>query len=300
MNTDSLAQKQTVDVARIWLLTLPVLFILMWSSGYVAGKVALPYVGPFTLIFIRFASAALILLLVAQLTRAPWPRTLKEAAHIGVVGLFIQATQFGGLYFALNHGVSAGISALIIGTMPIFTALGATYFLGETLTLRRWLGFLVGIVGVALVVSNKILIANITVSGAIAICLALVGITVGTLYQKKFCSKMDLRTGGVIQLGLASICMFFMAWHFENFQVDWTPTLVMSAGWLSIVNSIGAISVLYYLISRGEASRVASLFYLIPTVTALMAYFVLGETLTALAIAGFGVTAVGVYLANRS
>jgi drug/metabolite transporter (DMT)-like permease len=299
MNTNTVSLTRPFDLAGVSVILLPILFILMWSSGYVAGKLALPYVGPFMLIFIRFVSAATVLLIVAMLMKAPWPGSWREALHIGVVGLLIQATQFGGLYYALNHGVSAGISALIIGTMPIFTALGATYFLGESVNLRRWLGLLIGLVGVAMVVSNKILIADITLAGAIAISLALMGITAGTLYQKKYCSKMDLRTGGVIQLGIASLCMLFMAWNFEGLRVEWTTTLVLSSAWLSLVNSIGAISVLYYLISRGEASRVASLFYLIPSVTALMAYPVLGETLTGLAIVGFGVTAAGVYITNR-
>lgn len=299
MNTNTLSLKSTFDVAKAVVTLLPLLFVIMWSSGYVAGKLALPYAGPFTLIFIRFSSAALILLITAIIMKAPWPGSWRQAAHIGVVGLLIQATQFGGLYFALNHGVSAGISALIIGTMPIFTAIGATYFLGESVNLRRWIGLIIGLVGVAMVVSNKILIAHITLSGMIAIGLALTGITAGTLYQKKFCSTMDLRTGGVIQLGIANLCMLFVAWKFEGLRVEWTTTLVLSSAWLSLVNSIGAISVLYYLIRRGEASRVASLFFLIPSVTALIAFPVLGETLTWLAIVGFGITAAGVYITNR-
>jgi drug/metabolite transporter (DMT)-like permease len=132
-------------------ISLPLLFILMWSSGYVVGKMALPYAGPFTLIFIRFSSAALVLLAVALATRAPWPKTCTQVGHLIVVGLLIQALQFGGLYMGLGLGVSAGIAALIVGTMPVLTALGATRFLNEKITGVEWLGLVGGLFGVALV-----------------------------------------------------------------------------------------------------------------------------------------------------
>lgn len=278
--------------------TLPFLFILMWSSGYVVGKLALPYAGPFTLLFLRFSVAALALLAIALFTRAPWPTRWMQAAHLVVVGLLVQALQFSGLYTGLALGVSAGVSALVVGTMPLFTALGASVFLQEKIGGRQWLGLAAGLGGVALVVADRI--DGASLAGLGAVTLALAGITLGTLYQKKYCADADLRTGGFIQLAVASAVALPLAMLGEDFQVHWTPTLVLASGWLSIVNSIGAVSLLFFMMRKGEASKVASLFYLIPGVTALMGFAFLGETVGAMALAGFALTAGAVHLCTRT
>lgn len=276
---------------------LPLLFILMWSSGYVVGKLALPYAGPLTLLFLRFSVAAVVLLAIALVTRAPWPAGWKPVAHLVVVGLLMQALQFSGLYTGLKLGVSAGVSALIVGTMPLLTALGASVFLHEKISGRQWLGLAAGLDGVALVVADRI--GNASLAGLGAVSLALAGITLGTLYQKKYCADADLRTGGVIQLTVASIVALPLALVVEGFEVRWTPTLVLASGWLSIVNSIGAVSLLFLMMRRSEASKVASVFYLIPGTTALMGFAVLGETLGAVTLAGFMVTAGAVHVCTR-
>ncbi|RNF28222.1 drug/metabolite transporter [Massilia aurea] len=277
--------------------TLPFLFILMWSSGYVVGKLALPYAGPFTLLFLRFALAALVLLAIALLTRAPWPTGWKPAAHLVVVGLLMQALQFSSLYTGLKLGVSAGVSALIVGTMPLFTALGASVLLHERVNGRQWLGLAAGLGGVALVVADRI--GGATLAGLGAVSLALVGITLSTLYQKKYCSNADLRTGGCIQLTVAGIVALPLALWFEGFEVRWGMELLLASGWLSVVNSIGAVSLLFLMMRTGEASKVASLFYLVPGTTALMGFAVLGETPGAMTLAGFMVTAGAVYVCTR-
>jgi drug/metabolite transporter (DMT)-like permease len=277
----------------------PGLFILMWSSGYVAGKLALPYAGPFTLLFLRFSVAAAVLLLVAVLTKASWPKSASAWGHLAVVGLLIQALQFSGLYYGLSQGVSAGVSALIVGLMPAFTAIGAVWLLHEKITLSRVAGLALGLIGVLTVVSNKISLEGGSMAAYGAVALALTGITLGTLYQKKFCSNMDLRTGGFVQLTVATAVALVLALTHEGLSVQWTPALVGSSLWLSLVNSIGAISVLFLLMRRGEASRVAGLFYLIPSVTALMGYAVLSEALTTTQILGFLLSAGGVYLTTR-
>lgn len=280
---------------------LPLLFIVMWSSGYVVGKMALPFVGPFTLIFIRFASAALVLLGVALATRAPWPKTRAQVGHLVVVGLLIQALQFAGLYMGLNLGVSAGVSALIVGTMPVFTALGAIRFLNEKVSGVEWLGLVGGLAGVALVVYEQLgSTATAGLSGYLCVVLALVGITTGSLYQKKFCSGMDLRTGGFIQLTTAAIVMYFLADHLEGLAVQWTPTMIFASGWLSLVNSIGAISILFILMRKGEASKVSGLFHLIPAVTALMGYVFLDESFSVINAIGFAITAMAVYACTHT
>ncbi|MET0982975.1 MAG: DMT family transporter, partial [Telluria sp.] len=244
--------------------TLPLLFIAMWSSGYVVGKLAVPYAGPFTLLTLRFGVAALLLLALALAARAPWPGSARQLGHLVVVGLLIQALQFSGLYTALKLGVSAGEAALIVGTMPVLTALGAGFFLGEKTDARQWLGMAAGVLGVALVVWHKLGPGSAGAGAYLAAVVALLGITLGTLYQKKFCAGMDLRTGGCIQLAVATLVALPLALHVEGFAVRWTPTFVFASGWLSIVNSIGATSLLFILMRKGEAGKVASLFYLIP------------------------------------
>lgn len=277
----------------------PSIFILLWSSGYVAGKVGLPYAGPFTLLFLRFSFAAAILLAVALLTRAPWPDSPRQWLRIAIVGVLIQALQFSGLYSGLAMGVSAGVSALIVGLMPIFTAVGAVVFLDEKVSRRQMGGLALGLAGVALVVGHKVKLDTSSVLGYLMVGLALLGITAGTLYQKKFCSNMDLRTGGCIQLSVATVIVGVVGYRVEGLAVHWSPALIGSSLWLSLMNSIGAISVMFLMLRRGEASRVASLFYLIPAVTAAMGYLVLGETLSTLQALGFAVSASGVYLATR-
>jgi drug/metabolite transporter (DMT)-like permease len=279
---------------------LPLLFIAMWSSGYVVGKLAVPYAAPFTLLTLRFGLGALLLLLVSLAWRAPWPRSWKALGHLVVVGLLIQALQFSGLYTALKLGVSAGESALIVGTMPVFTALGAAMMLGERTSVKQWLGMAGGMLGVLLVVWHKLGAGTAGVGAYAAAVVALIGITLGTLYQKKYCAGMDVRTGGCVQLLVATLVALPLSLGLEGFDVHWTPTMVFASGWLSVVNSIGASSLLFVLMRDGRASQVASLFYLIPGVTVLMAFAVLGETLNALSLAGFVATGGAVWLCTRS
>jgi drug/metabolite transporter (DMT)-like permease len=295
MNIQSCALSTSKSI--IWL---PLLFILMWSSGYIAGKIGIAHTGPFTLIFIRFSSAAFILFLIAILTKAPWPSSWQKIGHIAMVGVLIQVLQFGGVYSGLNQGVSAGISALIVGSMPIFVALGSGWVLSEKISSKQWQGLFIGLIGVALVISNKVSLDNAaSLAGYFYVFLALIGITAGTLYQKRFCADMDLRTGGVIQLGIAAVFTYILAWQNEALVVDWSAQLVFSVAWLSLVNSIAAISILYVLIRQGEASRVASLFYLIPPTTAIMGWLILGEQLSTMVILGFMVASIGVYLSTK-
>lgn len=304
MTTLRLALPAASTLARITGLALPLLFIAMWSSGYVVGKLAVPYAGPFTLLAIRFGLASLVLLAVALAVRAPWPASRKQFGQLLVVGLLIQALQFSGLYTALKLGVSAGESALIVGTMPVFTALGAALVFGERLGAKQWLGMAGGVMGVVLVVWHKLGAgsagAGAGVGAYTAAVVALAGITLGTLYQKKFCAGMDLRTGGFIQLAVATLVALPLSLWLEGFAVQWTPAMVFASGWLAVVNSIGATSLLFLMMRKGEASKVASLFYLIPGVTALMAFALLGETLSAMTLAGFLATAGAVYLCTRA
>jgi len=271
------------------------MFIVLWSSAWIAGKIGLEFTGPLTLLVIRFTAAALVMLLVALLTGAPWPRRWADYGHLAVAGLLVNGLTLAALFIGLSDGVSAGVSALISGLTPLFIALAAGPLLGERIGAGRWAGLTIGLFGVALVVMNKISFANRGWEGYAMTFLALAAFVAGTLYQKKFCSAIDLRTGNLIQFAVADVALFLPALRFEGLQVEWSHALIASSAWLALVNSIGAVSLLYILLRRGEASRVATLFYLAPPITATMAFAAFHETLSPIVLVGFGLAAAGVY-----
>ena len=272
------------------------LFIMLWSTAWIAGKIGLEFTGPLTLLEIRFSAAALVMLLVASLTGAPWPRRWAEYSHLAVAGLLVNGLTLAALYIGINDGVSAGVSALIAGLTPLLTALAAGPLLGERIGAGRWAGLTIGLLGVALAVMNKISFANGGWEGYAITFLALAAFVAGTLYQKRFCSAIDLRTGNLVQFVVAGGALFIPALRFEGLRVEWSEALMVSSAWLALVNSIGAVSLLYFLLRQGQASRVATLFYLVPPITATMAFAAFHETLSPIAVVGFGLAAVGVYL----
>jgi drug/metabolite transporter (DMT)-like permease len=279
--------------------SLGMLFVVLWSSAWIAGKVGLPYAGPFTLLLIRFVVAAAVMLLIALATKAPWQDKLADYAHLAVAGVLIQGVALGCAYLGLELGVSAGMSGLVNGLAPLLTAFGAVPFLGERVGSRQWLGLGVGLIGVVLVVVDQASLGGAGWAGYAATFGALAAFVCGTLYQKKFCSTMDLRTGSFIQLAAASAAVFLPALRLDGLQVEWNWTLILASSWLSLANSIGAFSLLYVLLRSGKASRVSALFYLVPPVTAIMAFFAFHETLSHAALVGFAVAAGGVYLGTR-
>ena len=284
-------------------LSLPALFILLWSTGYVAGKLALPHAGPFTLLALRFGLAAVVLLAVSMATRAPWPKTARAWIHLGVVGLLMQVLHFSGVYCAIAWGLPTGVAALLIGMMPLATAMGAHLWLAERMSAAQWLGMLGGAAGVALVIVDRPLGGGCGGGAWMAYgagLLGLTGLVAGTLYQKRFCAGMDLRTGSGIQMTVSALAVLALALWREPGAPDWSPELLGSTLWLGLVNSIGAFSLMFVMIRRGQAGAVARLFYLIPGVSALMGMGLLGEHLGAMALAGFVVSATSVGLASMS
>jgi len=292
MNTLAARQAPTIS-------SLGALFVVLWSSAWIAGKIGLPYAGPFTLLLIRFAVAAAVMLVIALVTQAQWPDKLADYAHLAVAGLLIQGLALGCAYLGLELGVSAGTSGLVNGLAPLFTAFGAVPLLGERIGSRQWLGLGAGLVGVALVVADHVSLGAASWAGYAATFAALAALVCGTLYQKKFCSTMDLRTGGFIQLAAAGAAVFLPALRVDGLQVEWNLPLILASSWLSLANSIGAFSLLYMLLRSGEASRVSALFYLVPPVTAVMAFVAFHETLSHAALAGFAIAVGGVYLGTR-
>lgn len=275
----------------------PFLFVFLWSTGFIGAKFGLPYAEPLTFLLLRFLAISGLMAAFAVLTRAPWPKSRQQVFHIAVSGLLVHAIYLGGVFSAIGHGLPAGITALVVGMQPLLTACGAGWLLGERVSARQWLGLALGFVGVALVIVNKLgqlpLLATLTPA-----LVALLGITAGTLYQKRFCARFDLRTGAVIQFLPSAMLTAVVAGLTESMHVEWTSSFVFALMWLVLVLSFGAISLLNLLIHTGGAVHVARLFYLTPPMTALIAWFVFGETLSAPAIAGMVLALFGVYLAR--
>lgn len=278
----------------------PALFVVLWSTGFIGMKIGAPYAEPFTFMGYRMLLVTSILLVIVAITRAPWPRTAAAAGHIAVAGLLVHATYLCGVLFAIQRQLPLGFVALVAGLQPILTAVFANLFLHEKLNGRQWFGMLLGLIGVVMVVSSKYALGATNFTAIAAALIGLLGITFGTLYQKKFCANMDMRTGGIIQYSATGLLLWVLAFAFETRVVQWTGEFVFALFWLAIVLSIGAIGLLYLLIRRGAASKVASLFFLTPSVTAVMAFALFGEALSWLAVAGLAVTAAGVALVMRS
>ena len=277
----------------------PLLFVFLWSTGFIGAKYGLPYAEPLSFLFVRYLAVIALMTAIALLTRAPWPKAPMQWVHIGVSGLLVHAVYLGGVFIAIKQGLPAGITALVVGMQPLLTALGAGWLLGERVVGRQWLGLALGFVGVALVVSGKF--GDTAALGPMlvpALC-ALLGITVGTLYQKRYCARFDLCTGSIIQFVPTALATLPVILLFDGFHVDWTGDFIFALAWLVLVLSIGAISLLNLLIRSGSAVNVASLFYLTPLSTALIAFLMFDEKLGWLAVLGMGLAVSGVYLVAR-
>jgi drug/metabolite transporter (DMT)-like permease len=271
----------------------------LWSTGFIGAKLGVPYAEPFTFLCLRFAFVILLMLPLAFFLHVRWPVSVREGGHIAVSGALLHGGYLGGCYAAIYHGMPAGMVALIVGLQPIVTAFVAAPLLDERVGAVQWTGLALGFGGVLLIVWEKLAGDALTgVSFAWAV-LALVSITAGTVYQKRYCPKFDLRAGSLIQFGAALLLLLPLSLFVESHEVRWSGEFVFTLTWLVIVVSVGAISLLFYLIEHGEATRVASLFYLTPLTTALMAYLLFDEKLGTLALVGMLVGITGVALATR-
>jgi drug/metabolite transporter (DMT)-like permease len=277
----------------------PGLFVVLWSTGFVGAKLGLPYAEPATLLVIRFLIVIAILLPVCVLMRAPWPSHPTEWVHMAFAGALIQAGYLGGVFLSLNRGMPAGVSSLITGLQPILAAVLSGWILGERTNARQWLGLLLGIVGVALVVHEKWVLQGVGPAATALSVLALVSISLGAVWQKRHCSRVDLRTGAAIQFTAAALVLAPYALLFETREVVWSATLVGVMAWLVCALSLGAVFLLFWLIRHGAATKVASLMYLVPPCTALVAWPMFGETYTAYSAGGMGLAVLAVWLVSR-
>ncbi|HYD94723.1 MAG TPA: EamA family transporter [Noviherbaspirillum sp.] len=274
-------------------------FVLIWGSGYLASKTGMQYAPPFTFLTLRYGFGVLCLIPWILIARPAWPQGRWEWFHVAVAGLLMHAINLGGSHYAQYLGMSAGITALLLGTQPLFTALFAHRVLGERLGPLQWAGVALGLAGVALVVWHKVDVKAVTAASLLAVAVSLAAITSGTLYQRSFCKQVDLRSAALIQFLLSLLVLAPLAWSVEGFVVRWSWQMTVSILFLVIFASILAVNALHTLMRRGHAAKVTSLLFLTPVVAVLLEWIMFGVVPTPLSVAGIAVTCAGVALVSR-
>ena len=277
----------------------PPLFVLLWSSAFVGAKFGLPYVEPLTFMWLRFLLVTVLFLILAKVFRSPWPDNLRATAHIAVVGFLIQALYLSGTFIAISNGASVGLVALILGLQPVLTVLFVSLISAASVRGLQLVGVILGFAGLLLVVWDKLGIGEVGVSTVLPVGFGVLCITAGTLYQRRFCSGMNLMTGNAIQAVVATVTTGLLALAFEDRQIDWDTRFIGALAWMVIVVSLGAHSLFLLMLRHGHATGVSSLFYLTPPTAAVMAFFMFGEVLTVASLAGFVIAAGGVALVLR-
>ena len=296
MNTDSPLQARSSSLVA----AMPAVFVLIWSTGFVVARYGMPHAGPMLFLACRYALSIAAFMVWIGLARAAWPRTRAQWAHLAVTGVLMHALYLGGIWGAVKAGIGAGTSALVIGLQPVLTALWVSAVQGREHRVlpRQWVGLALGLVGLALVVSRKLDHGEVTAFNFALCLMALLAITIGTLYQKRFVQPCDVRTANTVQLLAALAVTAPLAW-LEGAPVDWHPELFGAMAWSVLGLTLGGSSLLFMLIQRGAATRVTSLLYLVPPCTAVMAWALFGEPLGVSVLAGLAITAAGVWLVVR-
>ncbi len=289
--------------SNIWITLTPAIFVFLWATGFIGAKFGLPYAEPLTFLVWRFGIVVVLFVFVSLLMKAPWPKTPTEAFHSLMTGMLIHGLYLGGVFWAIARGMPAGVSALIVGFQPIITAIFAGLLLGEKISVKQWIGLMIGLAGLALVLGPRLPGGGTAWGDNSALLLntiALGGITLGTIYQKAFVPSTDLRTGGVFQYIGGWLVVALGMLLFEDGRIEWSPQLIGAMAWLVVALSFGATTLLMLLIRRGAVSKVATLFYLVPAVTSLIAWLLFDEILNPLQLAGVGVIMFAVWLATTA
>lgn len=277
----------------------PALFVWLWSTGFIGAKYGLPFAEPFTLLAIRMLITLGLLGCLAWILKARWPGW-RGAGHLAITGLLVHGCYLGGVYYAIDGGMPSGIISLIVGLQPLVTSAVAIMVLSEKVSSRQWLGLALGLVGVCLVLMEQFGFnesqGSFPAWTLIWAALSLAGISLGTVYQKRRGTAADLVSGTLIQYAAAASLFAIGALAFETREVEWALPLILSMAWLVFGVSIGAILLLMWLIRKGAASQVASLFYLVPPVTAFEAFVLFDERLGLIAMAGGCLSILGVAL----
>ncbi|WP_334187336.1 DMT family transporter [Noviherbaspirillum sp.] len=273
-------------------------FVIIWGSGYLASKTGMQYAAPFTFLTLRYAFGILCLLPWMLMARPSWPSSRREIMHICVAGLLMHAVNLGGSHHAQYLGMSAGVTALLLSTQPLLTAVVAHRLMGERLGAAQWAGVVLGLAGVMLVVWHKIDVQAVTLASLFAAAVSLTAITAGTLYQRAFCKTVDLRSAALLQFVISLAVLAPLAWIGEGMVVRWSWPLVFSILFLVVLASILAVNALHVLMRRGQATKVTSLFFLTPIVAVLLEWMMFGVVPTLLSVAGIAVTCAGVALVS--
>ncbi|WP_114418502.1 DMT family transporter [Marinospirillum perlucidum] len=281
----------------------PWLFVLLWSTGFISAKYGLPYSEPFTFLAWRMAFNLLAFACLLKLFRVKLPGNYRLWGQQLLAGALIHGAYLGGVFSAIDAGIPAGLTALLVGLQPLLTGLLVFVFWQQKLRLSQWLGLLLGLLGVLLVLQQtsemQLQGVAVTWTGLAWVLLALLGITLGTLYQKNACESQSPLTASFIQYVACLGLMLTAAWMADEGPVHWHPDFILALGWSVLVLSVGALLLLLLMIRAGESTRTASYFYLVPPLTALEAWLLFDESMTLLALAGMLITLMGVYWANR-
>ena len=294
----SLLPRLSKRLTRLAIAIAPALFVFLWSTGFIGARYGLPYIEPLTFLALRIGFAAVIMAAIALLTGARRLNT-NEIGHSLVAGSLMHGLTLGGAFTAISQGIPAGIVALILGLQPIVTSILANRLMDEKIARLQSVGLALGLVGVLLVLHDRNIVLAGSVLGWVASFLSLIGITLGTLYQKRYCGSIDWRTGNLVQYLGAGALFTLGAFAFETREINWTGELIFALVWLVLVLSIAAVALMYWLIRRSGATEFASLFYLVPVVTALLAYILFDERLDSISILGMLICTGGVALVNR-
>lgn len=284
--------------AQALLAAMPAVFVLIWSTGFVVARYAMPHAPPLLFLAARYALSILAFMVWIAWARAAWPQGRAQWGHLAVTGVLLHAGYLGGVWVAVKGGLGAGLAALIVGLQPILTALWLNGR-GQRVPPRQWLGLVLGLAGLALVVAHKLRLGEATVPTVVSAVVALLSITAGTLYQKRWVQACDVRGANCVQL-IAALAVTLPPALWLGGRVDWHPELLGAMVWSVLVLTLGGSSLLVMLIQRGAATAVTSLMYLVPPCTALLAWLLFDEALGPGVLAGLALTAAGVYLVVRA
>ena len=274
---------------------MPVVFVLIWSTGFIVARLAMPHTGPMAFLTWRYCLSVACFLLWVKLAGVAFPNTRRAWLHLAVTGVFMHAGYLGGVWAAVKFGMGAGLSALIVGLQPVLTGIWLSYS-GSRVTSRQWLGLILGLLGLFLVVFHKLSHAGeVTGVTLLLAFMPLCSITDKRIYQKRYVQPCDVRAASAIQMSAALLVTLPLAW-IEGQPLEWHPDVVIAMAWSVLALSLGASSLLYLLIQRGAAASVSSLMYLVPPCTAVIAWFLFDEQLTPLTLLGMAVTVMGVAL----
>lgn len=278
---------------------LALIFVLLWGSGGNFGKLGLEYTGPLTFLTLRFLCAAVPLLVLALALRVPWPSSWRALYHACTAGFLLHFCYVTGCFFALAQGVTPGLLATILGIQPMLTALICHFFFKDTIRPIQWIGLSLGFLGILLVTLNTLEVGALPLRGLDYLIFGLIGITLGTLYQKKYCQNGNTLSYCTIQYFLCGLLSLGFAIWKEHLVIHWSAPLVISVAWMSLLVSVGAVSILYFLIQKGDATRVSSVFYLVPPYSAVVDYLAFGDKLSHMTLMGMFVISLGILFVNN-